>query len=151
LWVTERRSPVVTSLSGAPPGGTPVKLAAEILPPGTSCGALGFPLAHIAFSGAEPTFNLIERFQGAHISAFHAEPHGQKIIHFYETDVLMYPGASGCPGFLLDGRVFGMHKASVIKGTQGGGQQRVAISLWIAAADIMAFAAKQGIKIAASH
>ena len=141
----------VAFLRIASAGGTPVKLASETLPLGTSCGALGFPLAHITFSGTEPTFNLIERFQGAHISAFHAEPHGQNLIHFYETDVLMYPGASGSPGFLLDGRVFGMHRASVMQGMQDGGEQRAAISLWIAAADIIAFAAEQGIEIAASH
>lgn len=137
----------VAFLRMASAGGPPVKLAAETLPLGTSCGALGFPLAHITFSGTEPTFNLIERFQGAHISAFHAETHGQKLIQFYETDVLMYAGASGSPGFLLDGRVFGMHRASVMEGTQDGGEQRAAISLWIAAADIISFAAAHGIHV----
>lgn len=58
---------------------------------GTECGSLGFPLARVIFTQGRRNFNLIERFQGAHISAFCRlrDPNGQEYI-CYETDALMY-------------------------------------------------------------
>jgi len=119
---------------------------------GTNCGSLGFPLAYIdRNTGA---FQLVERFQGAYISSFntHTIQSGRQ-ISFYETDALMYKGSSGCPGFLIDAKIYGMHNKSIIdqpEATSGDDQRqgtRLAISLWIPAADIVAFAKDNGINL----
>src|SRR5712692_8977719 len=47
-----------------------VTLKAAPIPSGTGCGSLGFPLAQVAFGPTGKMFNLVERFQGANISAF---------------------------------------------------------------------------------
>jgi S1-C subfamily serine protease len=119
---------------------------------GTACGSLGFPLASLAFSPAGRTLNLVERFQSASISAFPSilGPDGQTYNH-YETDSLMYRGSSGCPGFLADGRVFGMHVSAVIDQQSAGGKtsdgNRLAISNWASAADIAEFVLSNNVKL----
>jgi hypothetical protein len=132
-----------------------VRLETEKIPMGTSCGALGFPLASVAFSQTGRMFNLVERFQSASISAYRSSPDPSgRTLAFYETDALMYGGSSGCPGFLTDARVFGMQVASVVdqvaaqanaSATPGG--NRLAISIWVPAADIQEFANAQGISL----
>ena len=124
---------------------------------GTSCGALGFPLASVAFGPAGHMFNLMERFQGANISAYYPVPLlGGGSQNVYETDALMYGGSSGCPGFLLDGKVFGMHVSSVIQQTMAAPNasagpppspvsNRLAISIWVPMADIDLFARASGV------
>ena len=83
-----------------------VALTTVRLPIGTSCGSLGFPLARVTFTSAGRSINLIQRFQGASISAFPTQQHPSgRALDFYETDALMYSGSSGCPGFLRDGLV----------------------------------------------
>jgi hypothetical protein len=130
---------------------------------GTFCGSLGFPLAQVVFTPAGKLFNLVERFQGAFISAFnpYTHPAGQ-IVNRYETDSIMYGGSSGCPGFLVDGHVVGMQSASVIeqpqariapKGSKKAKQQQrqiqasshLSISIWVTSMDIIAFAHENGI------
>ena len=134
-----------------------VQLECKPIPTGTTCGSLGFPLASVRRSQSTYTFNLTERFQGASISAYQwsTDPSG-RTLRFYETDALMYLGSSGCPGFLIDARVFGMHVACVVEpasvqvnaanpGRVGG--NRIAISMWVPAADIREFATANGIQM----
>lgn len=141
----------------SPRSNTCVSLEAKRVPIGTSCGSSGFPLAQVAITKAGKMFNLVERFQGASISAFltQTDPSGQQ-LSYYETDALMYRGSSGCPGFLINGNVFGMHVKSVVekpKGTSNSSKQmgqaetRLAISLWVPSTDIVNFAKTHGINI----
>lgn len=127
-----------------------VSLEAKRIPIGTSCGSSGFPLAQVVFTKTEKKFNLVERFQGASISAFLTitDSSGQQ-LSYYETDALMYRGSSGCPGFVTNGNVFGMHIRSVVekpKGTSSSLKQmeqaeiRLAISIWVPSMDIINFA-----------
>jgi S1-C subfamily serine protease len=90
-------------------------LATNTIQIGTSCGSLGFPLAKVDSSG----FHLFIRFQGAFVSSFNADltPSG-RVLSFYETDALMYQGSSGCPGFLANGTVFGLHNRSITENPQ---------------------------------
>lgn len=134
-----------------------VSLEAKRVPIGTSCGSYGFPLAQVVFTKTGKSFNLVERFQGANISAFltPTDPSGQQ-LSYYETDALMYRGSSGCPGFLTNGNVFGMHIKSVVekpKGTSSSSKQtgqaltRLAISIWVPSMDIINFAKAHGIVV----
>jgi len=141
----------------APRSSTCVATLPGLAARGASCGALGFPLASIAFGPTGRMFNLTERFQGANISAYYSAPlPGGAPQNFYETDALMYGGSSGCPGFLLDGRVFGIHVASVIQLTTAApnasatpppspASNRLAISIWVPIADIDLFARASGV------
>lgn len=118
---------------------------------GTRCGSLGFPLATVNFAKTGKMFNLVERFQGANISAFVTPVNllGQK-HSFYETDSLMYRGSSGCPGFLANSKVFSMHNKAVIESQkakpnsptniQPQSETRLAISIWVPSIDIINFA-----------
>jgi hypothetical protein len=124
-----------------------VTMNKSILDRGSSCGSLGFPLANVQVINNQISFNLVERFQSASISAFQTmlQPNGKK-YDFYETDSLMYGGSSGCPGFSPDGVVFGMHVATISEGSVNSNSSRLAISLWIPSTDIIDFAKKNGIK-----
>lgn len=132
-----------------------ISLEAKRVPIGTSCGSYGFPLAQVVFTKTGKMFNLVERFQGASISAFVTHPSGQQ-LSYYETDALMYRGSSGCPGFLTNGNIFGMHIRSRVekaKGTSssekqiGQAETRLAISIWVPSMDIINFAKAHGIVI----
>jgi hypothetical protein len=92
-----------------------VVLEPNIIPIGTNCGSLGFPLASVTIDQNRKMFILTERFQGANISSFQTQRQTSgRLIPFYETDSLMYAGSSGCPGFLDDARVFGMMIMSIV-------------------------------------
>ncbi len=134
-----------------------VRLACDVVRTGTTSGSLGFPLASVMFVPEGRMFNLVERFQSSSVSAYRTQvdPSGRALA-FYETDALMYGGSSGCPGFLKDGTVFGMHVASIIDQTvaqanagQSGGTNanRLAISIWVPSADIRDFAAANGVSL----
>lgn len=135
-----------------------VKLERKVVRIGTGCGSLGFPLARIGFPEGRRNFILIQRFQGANISAFatRVNDSGQQ-RSYYETDSLMYRGSSGCPGFLKNSRVFGMHDRSAIEprrsisGTVSNVRAemgtRLAISYWVSSLDIIDFAEENGIRI----
>lgn len=124
---------------------TLVKFHPKRLPIGTPCGSLGYPLSSI--NPRTGSFSLIERFQGANIAGYNNFDISGRQLFSYETDALMYSGSSGCPGFLINGRVYAMHNASIIDPattqTAGNNQStgnRVAISLWVPAQDIIVFA-----------
>lgn len=134
------------------------RLETSMVPIGTSCGSLGFPLAAIVSSPTGPSLSLAERFQGANISAFHAHPnHSGQPLDYYETDTAMYGGSSGCPGFLIGGKVFGMHIASVLAQGRaaddlphvngGAPSERYGISIWVAAREIAVFAQANGLDL----
>jgi hypothetical protein len=122
---------------------------------GTPCGSLGFPLSSVAVAQNQRMFNLVLRFQGAYISSFQTmrSPSGRELA-FYETDSLMYKGSSGCPGFLHDGRCFGLHNRSRVERPTTGGtgplpgtDTRLAISLWVPSMTIREFLATQGTEL----
>jgi uncharacterized protein (DUF983 family) len=58
----------------------------------------------------------------------------------------MYGGSSGCPGFTVNGNVFGMHVATVSDGAATNNSSRLAISLWVPSMDIISFAITQNVK-----
>jgi hypothetical protein len=134
-----------------------VRLETSRVAIGTSCGSLGFPLAGVVSLPTGPSLSLAERFQGANISAFHAQPdHLGHPLDYYETDSPMYGGSSGSPGFLVGGKVFGMHIVSVnaqgtaaesSPSTNGGAPDRLAISIWVAAGEIAVFAKANGCEV----
>jgi len=114
---------------------------------GINCGSLGFPLAGIITVNNQIGFNLVERFQGAYISAFRKNSQNPEALDFYETDSLMYGGSSGCPGFTTEEKVFGMHVSTVTDGETKTNSTRLAISLWVPSMDIIEFAGANGIII----
>jgi S1-C subfamily serine protease len=140
-----------------PRSNTCVTLEPNVVPIGTSCGSLGFPLASITFTPAGKAFNLVERFQGSSISAFHTQTLSGRQLSFYEIDALMYGGSSGCPGFLVNANVFGMQVRSVIDKPRGDlagphdkqaqTETRLAISILVPSIDIIAFAKNNGIAL----
>lgn len=123
-----------------------VTLSKSRISHGSSCGSLGFPLSNVTLLNNGPSFNLVERFQGAHISAFQSmmQP-GGKTLDFYEIDSLMYGGSSGCPVFTTDGNVFGMLSATFTEGRQPSDAARLAISLLIPSRDIINFATRNNV------
>jgi len=139
----------------APRSNALLPLLRSIAPVGSPCGSLGFPLASVQFTQHGRTFNLLQRFQGASISAYHTQTTlSGRVLPWYETDSLMYKGSSGCPGFLESGQCFGMHVRSLIETPPGAGgtgplqrETRLAISLWVPSDQIAAFAAANGVGI----
>ncbi len=128
-----------------------LNLATADVPRGTTCGSLGFPLAQVGVQAGKKKFNLLERFQGAHISALNnfTNPGGIQVT-YYETDALMYEGSSGCPGFTTNGEVVGMQVKSLIQGKKTGSttqETRLAISLWVRSPDIISFATANAVNI----
>lgn len=124
---------------------------------GTPCGSLGFPLSQVIFTPQGKSFSLVERFQGANISAFntYVTPSGKQII-VYETDSLMYEGSSGCPTFLVNGNVVGMQSKSLLQKPKIQSKQksqnvqpltRIAISISVTSMDIITFANVNNITI----
>lgn len=128
-----------------------VKFERDIVPRGTNCGFLGFPLSNVSFlPDGKRQFTLFERFQGAYISNYTTSDLGQPNERsFYEIDTLMYSGSSGCPGFTVDGKVFGMQVASVMQKRKEDNQsERVAISLVVPSAEILNFLKTHNIEVA---
>ena len=128
-----------------PTSKTTVSLYQSKIDNGINCGSLGFPLATVITVNNQMGFNLIERFQGACISAFRKNSHIPEALDFYETDSLMYGGSSGCPGFTTEEKVFGMHVSTVTDGVTNSNSARLAISLWVPSMDIIKFAGDHGI------
>ena len=118
-----------------------VTLYKSIIERGTACGALGFPLASVAVVNNQIAFNLVERFQGAFMSAFQKFSLPNNVsLDFYETDSIVYGGSSGCPGFITDARVFGMVIGTATEDNTTNNSSRLAISRWVPSIDIIAFA-----------
>ncbi|MFA5051396.1 MAG: serine protease [Patescibacteria group bacterium] len=125
-----------------------VKLKNEIVPRGSNCGFLGFPLSSVEFmQNGTRNFKLSERFQGAYISNYTEILIALgKLLPFYEIDTLMYSGSSGCPGFNSEGEVIGMQVASVMQSSKTDGKsERIAISLVVPSVDILNFLKIQNI------
>lgn len=133
-----------------PKNTTVIKLNGEVLPRGTNCGFLGFPLATIEFmQNGQKKLNLFERFQGAFISNYldNHDTSGRQ-LPFYEIDTLMYSGSSGCPGFDIHGEVFGMQVASRLeKNKEENKTEQIAISLVVPSVDISKFLEAQKISL----
>ncbi len=133
-----------------------VRLAPDRVALGSSCGSVAFPLARVRFTGNDKVFHLVERFQGMYISAFptQIDAYGRE-ISYYETDALMYKGSSGCPGFLTDGLVFGMHTRSIMGDTEEATpagvpvrvETRLTISAWVPSMEIISFALDNGVPL----
>jgi len=148
-----------------------LELHTDVPLPGTPCGSLGYPLSTVGLHNQQVAFTLIERFQGAYISSRRPELLSDgRMAEVVETDGLMYGGSSGCPGFTIDGRVWGLHFATIteqvpptaiadnVQGRTGGnpGQglappnspipglagARLAISLWVSCTEIRRFIAR---------
>ncbi|HEX6849134.1 MAG TPA: serine protease [Chitinophagaceae bacterium] len=108
---------------------------------GTSCGSLGFPLASINVVNNQISFSLVERFQGAFISAFQKFYLPNNVsLDFYETDSVVYGGSSGCPGFTVEEKVFGMVIGTVAEDSATNSSTRLSISRWVPSMDIIEFA-----------
>lgn len=123
-------------------------LVNDIVPIGTSCGFLGFPLSAVNFTDDGLHFTLNERFQGAFVSAYLSDTlHGRE-MDWYETDQLMYSGSSGCPGFLRDGRVIGMQSNTLTtEASSDDESKRLAIARQVPSTEIIAFARMNGINL----
>lgn len=127
-----------------------IEFEKNIMPRGTSCGFLGFPLANVNFlQDGKRQFSLFERFQGAYISNYITHNAGTaQERNFYEIDTLMYSGSSGCPAFTVDGKVFGMQVGSVMQKRKEDNQtERVAISLVVPSSEILSFLKSQNINL----
>jgi S1-C subfamily serine protease len=108
---------------------------------GTSCGSIGFPLSTVRLENGALSYNFLERFQGAFVSAHFTETVSEKAISWYEVDRVMYGGSSGCPFFLENSKVIGL-QAKVRTDVSGG---KLAISLVIPSPEIVKFAEDCGV------
>ena len=124
-----------------------LRLVEDIAPIGSMCGFQGFPLSSVEFRDTGLHVVFIERFQGAYVSAYISETENDRDLNWYETDQLMYSGSSGCPGFLVDGRVFGMQANTLTTEEDGGESMRLAIARQVPSNEILAFARVLGVEI----
>jgi hypothetical protein len=110
------------------------------VPVGTQCAYAGFP--RLAMGPAPlPGASLIEMFQGASVSSFErtAGPDGEPVA-YYVTDAPVLGDASGCPGFLPSGEVFGMLNSPP-------GDTRSALPSWVPSMYIVSFARRNGVPL----
>ena len=110
------------------------------VPIGTQCAYSGFP--RLAMGPAPiPGSSLIEMFQGASVSSFvrTAGPGGEP-VSYYVTDAPLVGDASGCPGFISSGGVFGMLDCPP-------GDIRSAVPSWVTSMDIVSFARSNGVPL----
>jgi hypothetical protein len=110
------------------------------VPVGTRVAYSGFP--RLAMGPApRPGVSLIEMFQGASVSSFvrTAGPGGEPVSR-YVTDAPVVGDASGCPGFLPSGEVFGMLDSPP-------GDPRSSLPSWVPSMDIVSFARENGVPI----
>lgn len=124
----------------------PVLFADKIVPSGTSCGSLGFPLAAVVSVNGGVSYSFTERFQGAYISAYITEQVAGRPLPWYEVDRVMYGGSSGCPFFTQDGKVIGLQtRVRNAEKNANGTQNFLAISLLIPSPEVIAFVKSCGI------
>lgn len=111
------------------------------VPIGTQCAYSGFPRISMG-PAPQPGASLIEMFQGASVSSFvrTAGP-GDEPVSRYVTDAPVVGDASGCPGFLSSGEVFGMLICPP-------GDIRSADPSWVPSMDIVSFALRNGVPLA---
>ena len=110
------------------------------VPIGTQCAYSGFPRISMG-PAPRPGASLIEMFQGASVSSFvmTAGPGGE-LLSRYVTDAPLVGDASGCPGFLPSGEVFGMLDCPP-------GDIRSAVPSWVPSMDIVSFALDNGVPL----
>ena len=112
------------------------------VPVGTQCAFSGFPRISMG-PAPRPGASLIEMFQGASVSTFlRATAPGGEPVSWYVTDAAIVGDASGCPGFLPSGEVFGM-----LNYPPGG--IRSAGPTWVPSMDIVSFARSSGVPLPA--
>jgi len=122
----------------APKSAAFLRLLDAPVPVGTQCAYSGFPRISPG-RGAGP----IEMFQGASVSAFlRATAPGGEPVSWYVTDAAIVGDASGCPGFLPSGEVFGMLNCPP-------GGIRSAVPTWVPSMDIVSFARGSGVPLPA--
>jgi hypothetical protein len=124
----------------APRSAASLRILDVPVPIGTPCAYTGFP--RISMGAAPlPGASLIEMFQGASVSSFvrTAGPDGE-IVSYYVTDAPLVGDASGCPGFVPSGEVFGMLICPP-------GGIRPAVPSWVPSMDIVAFARGNGVPL----
>jgi len=109
---------------------------------GTQCAYSGFPRITVG-PAPHPGASLIEMFQGASVSSFvrSAGPDGEP-VSYYVTDAPLVGDASGCPGFISSGEVFGMLDCPP-------GDIRSALPSWVPSMDIVSFARDNGVPLPA--
>jgi len=126
-----------------------VALEDRLVQSGTNMGSLGFPLSTIQHKEDGDVYNLIERFQGAYVSALFTDNVAMRQIKWYEVDREMYEGSSGCPGYLTNGRVIAVNckvrREEDEDDVQLEKRTRLEISLWIPSTDVKQFAISQGV------
>ena len=112
------------------------------VPIGTQCAYSGFP--RLAMGPApRPGASLIEMFQGASVSScVRTAGPGGGLVSCYVTDAPVVGDASGCPGFIPSGEVFGMMKPPA-------GDIRSALPSWVPSMDIASFARGNGVPLPA--
>ena len=110
------------------------------VPIGTQCAYSGFPRISMR-TAPLPGASLIEMFQGASVSSFArtAGPDGD-LVSRYVTDAPLVGDASGCPGFLPSGEVFGMLNCPP-------GDILSAVPSWVPSMDIVSFARGNGVPL----
>jgi hypothetical protein len=126
----------------APRSAASLRLLDAPVPIGTACAYSGFP--RLAMAPAPlPGASLIEMFQGASVSSFErtAGPGGEPGSR-YMTDAPLVGDASGCPGFISSGEIFGMLDCPP-------GDLRSAVPSWVASMDIVSFALDNGVPLPA--
>ena len=126
-----------------------VVLENRIIPSGTICGSLGYPLSTVEVINGQNVYKLIERFQGAFISAYFTEKLFERLISWYEVDRVMYGGSSGCPFYLENANVIGLlarvRTEDIRDGTPPEKRSKLAISLCIPSIDIIKFGKDCGV------
>ncbi len=147
LLAVDPRNDIALLRIHAPRSAASLRMLPGPVPVGTPCGASGFPRIAV---GAAPRIgvSLIELFQGGNISAFVGANGGDgDAAGYYETDSPMYGDASGCPGFVASGEVFGMHLRSVAGAPEDGKADgaRPGVSRWMPSMEIIAFVKGNGL------
>jgi hypothetical protein len=117
-----------------------LKILDAPVPIGTQCAYSGFP--RISMDPApRPGASLIEMFQGASVSSFVSTAgQGGEVVSYYVTDAPLVGDASGCPGFVPSGEVFGMLYCLP-------GDIRSAVPSWVPSMDIVSFARGNGVPL----
>ena len=118
---------------------------------GTEIAAIGYPLMNPHQITAQVAVPLL-RFQGGHISAIYGKRSSvsARQLAYYETDMPMYKGSSGCPGFLRNGVVFAIHVAEWHDGGSKENPGQRAFSMWAPASAIISLSRENKIDIPSS-
>lgn len=124
----------------APRSAAILRILDALVPIGTQCAYSGFPRISMG-PALQPGTSLIEMFQGANVSSFvrTAGPDGE-LVSCYVTDAPLVGDASGCPGFLPSGEVFGMLNCPP-------GDIRSSDPFWVPSMDIVSFARGNGVPL----